>query len=279
MADDTSARAFAPGHVTAFFSPCEGSDSQRIGSTGAGLTLTDGVTATVEPADRTTIHLNSERARLQAVEYVLNDLSVTARVALETPLPVGAGFGVSGAAALSTAFATNLLFDLNRTENELITTAHSADVRAGTGLGDVVAAARGGIPIRIRPGAPEYGELDGIPANAEIEYTTFGSLSTSTVLESDSQRLSAAGERALRQVRRRPTVETLFAAGRRFARTTGLLSTPVADLIAAVEEAGGQAMMAMLGHTVVALGEGLSRVDHEARKCHIGEGGVTLRTE
>jgi len=271
-----AATAFVPGHVTAFFSVHRRSEPARTGSRGAGLTLSDGATVSVESADVTRISIDGDVTTIEPVERVLDALEVTARVRIDTDLPVGAGFGVSGAAALGTALAANRVFGRGHTENELVEIAHVAEVRAGTGLGDVVAQARGGVPIRLDPGAPGHGELDGVPERARIEYVSFGDLPTAAVISGDTDRLSAAGESALEALRDRPTLPRLFSLGRQFAREADLLVPAVEEAIDAVTERGGEATMAMLGRTVVALGTGLSDAGYDPDSCPIHSGGGTV---
>lgn len=307
------ATAFVPGHVTAFFSAHPDERPAAAGSRGAGLTVTDGVTVRVSAAidgNASTVRtLDGEPGTIGAVEDVLSRLGVVggeraddagpttavephgADVAIESDLPIGAGFGVSGAAALGTALAANEAFDCGRSENELVRIAHEAEVDRGTGLGDVVAQARGGVPIRLEPGAPGYGDLDGIPTRARIEYVTFGELSTEAVLGGDTTALSAAGERALDRLREDPRLPTLMAAAREFAAAADLLVPEVAEAIDAVAEAGdepaddpnpdptdsrGEAAMAMLGRTVFALGTGLSDAGYDPAVCHTHSAGARL---
>ena len=271
-----SARAFVPGHITGFFSSHPDDDPLRAGSRGAGLTLTDGVTIEVRPSATSSLTLDGEPATIEPVDKVLEALSVSATVTGETDLPIGTGFGVSGALALGTALAANHLFERGLSENELVRIAHGAEVLSGTGLGDVVAQARGGIPIRLEPGAPGYGSLDGIPARTRVEYVTFGELSTESVLSGDTTQLNEAGSRALSLLVETPTLPTLMYASRKFAREAGLLTDSLRDVIDDVNVAGGEASMAMLGHTVFALGSGLSDAGYEPAVCETHTGGAAL---
>jgi pantoate kinase len=278
MADDSS-RAFVPGHVTGFFSVHEADDPEQAGSRGAGLTLSDGVTVEVEPAVETSMQLNDEPAAIEAVTRVLGDLGVEARVTATTDLPLGAGFGVSGAAALGTALAANRTFDCGLSENELATIAHAAEVEAGTGLGDVVAQARGGVPIRLDPGAPEYGRMDGVPAHTRVEYLTLGERSTEEVLAGNTDRRSEVGVDMLVRLVEEPTLPTLMDASRRFAERADLLGPDVEDVLEDVRDEGGEAAMAMLGETVFALGNGLTRAGYDAEACETHPTGATLQME
>jgi len=272
---EPAAVAFVPGHVTAFFSVHRSETPEQTGSRGAGVALSDGVTVRVTPGDRR-VSLDGGEGP-EAAGHVLDALGVDARVEVESDLPVGAGFGVSGGAALGTALAANAAFELARSENDLVAVAHAADVRAGTGLGDVVAQARGGVPIRVEPGAPPHAELDGVPAAGRVEYLTLGDLSTRAVLAGDTDALSAAGERALADLRDRPTLPHFVATGREFAGAADLLTDDVAAVIEDVEAAGGRASMAMLGRSVFAVGTGLSAAGYDPAVCGTHPAGATLR--
>jgi pantoate kinase len=270
----TEAVAFVPGHVTGFFSAHQHDDPTEAGSRGAGVALSDGVTVRLEPGDG--VELNGEACRVEAVDRVLGALRSTARVVVETDLPLASGFGVSGAAALGTALTANAVFDRGLSENELVTIAHGAEVQAGTGLGDVVAQARGGFPVRLEPGAPAHGAMDGIPATRDVEYLALGELSTEEVLSGNTTELSEAGRRALSALVAEPTLETFMRVSRQFAREADLLTPAVSEIVKEVSAAGGEASMAMLGETVFALDTGLSDAGYDAERCCVAVGGAHL---
>ncbi|MFC5970703.1 pantoate kinase [Halomarina salina] len=274
-----TARAFVPGHVTGFFSVHPDDDPVVAGSRGAGLALSDGVTVGVEPvADPSgrRLLLNGRAVEMPAVTGVLDRLGADARVTAETELPISAGFGVSGACALGTALALDAETAGGHTDRELVAVAHASEVEAGTGLGDVVGQARGGMPIRLEPGAPPQGYLDGLPARPGVEYITFGGLDTAEVIGGDTEALSRAGEAALETLHDSPTVETFVGASRRFAREARLTTPDVETAIEDVQAAGGEAAMAMLGQTVFALDDGLSRAGYDARSCRVTAGATLL---
>ncbi len=271
------ATAFVPGHITGFFSAHRDDDPTKAGSRGCGVTLTDGVTVTVESAEETELLLDGEPIDVEPVRTVLETLEAAARVEAESDLPLGAGFGVSGAMALGTALAANRVFDRRLSTNELVTVAHGAEVKAGTGLGDVVAQAHGGVPIRLEPGGPQYNELDSIPARARVEYVSFGQLSTAEVLSGDTERLTAAGREALSLVVDEPTLPSLLYASRRFAREAGLLTPRVREALEDVAAVEGHASMAMLGDTVFAFGTGLSDAGYDPTVCATHPAGATLK--
>ena len=277
------ARAFVPGHLTGFFSAHPDTNPSAAGSRGAGVTLSHGVDVRVGSgghgsAESSLVTLNGESVAIDAVAGVRDALDASdAAVTVETPLPLGTGFGVSGAVALGTAYGINAAYDRRRSGNDLVSIAHCAEVAAGTGLGDVVAQARGGLPIRLDPGDPDHGRLDGIPAAPRVEYGTFGSVSTEAVLSGDTTRLTAAGERALSDLRDAPTPSRMVALSRRFGREADLLTDRVADVVDSVRDRGGDAAMAMLGDTAFAFGTDLSEAGYDPEVCAVHPGGATLR--
>jgi pantoate kinase len=270
-----SPSAFVPGHVTGFFSAHPDDDPTKAGSRGAGVTVSEGVTVRLEAGEG--LRLNGEPATIEAVDRVLDALSVTARVVVETDLPLGSGFGVSGAAALGAALAANAVFGRELSENELVTIAHGAEVQAGTGLGDVVAQARGGLPIRLEPGGPAHGAMDGVPAGGAVEYVSYGAVDTEEIITGDTAELTAAGRRGLASIVDSPTVGTFMETSRRFAREADLLTPTVREVIEEVSAAGGEAAMAMLGETVFSIGNGLTEAGYDAERCEICQTGAHLR--
>jgi len=271
-------QVFVPGHVTGFFTVERDDDPTIAGSTGAGLVLTDGVTVTVRRAEESSVALDGDDVEMEAVERTLDALRVTAEVRGATDLPVGAGFGVSGAMALGAAFGANAVFERGLSAYELATVAHGAEVQAGTGLGDVVAQRHGGAAIRLEPGSPQHNKMDAIPARSRVEYLVEGELPTSEVIDSDSDTdtLNRHGRQALSDLVQEPTLETFVSASRRFARESGLLTDWVQDVVTDVNEAGGDATMGMLGETVVALDTGLSDAGYEPEVCQVDPTGATM---
>ncbi|MGA9399398.1 pantoate kinase [Haladaptatus sp.] len=239
-------RAFAPGSVTAVFAPAESGD----GSKGASMAIEDGIVADVREADRTEILLDGERTDFEPVAGVLNGLAVTARVELESAIPIGCGFGASGAATLATALSANETFDLGRSREDLVQAAHVAEVNAGTGLGDVFIQSAGGLMMDDGTGRRRWE-----PTNA-IEYVSFGGVATSETLgDADIMtKIETVGGRTLDSLPGEPSLERLTRDAWSFAREIGLPTERVRRTVADVEETGGAASMAMLGETVFAVG-------------------------
>lgn len=253
--------AFCPGHLSGYFRPVYGSDPGRSGSLGAGIVIREGVTTTVRPADAVEISVERRDPVTGAVldvltsappvEYLLGHMGVTARVKTECTLPIGAGFGLSAAALLSTATAVNELFSLFLSPFECGELAHEAEIVHKTGLGDVAACMGGGRDCR--KGAGIRAEID---RNYDIPDTlcavVFGPLPSPRVLGSPD-----AMDRVIRAFPGRCPRDTgdFFRLARKFAIESGLATTEVLHALTACDEAGIPATMTMLGNGVFACGK------------------------
>jgi len=256
--------AFCPGHVTAFFEVVDDPDPRKKGSRGAGLCLSLGVrtVARVREDSRPSLDVivNGKRQKADVTESVarkiLRDRGYEAKILSESPLPVSQGFGVSAAAALSTAMALDDALGLGMPRDELIAIAHETEVECGTGLGDVVPASLGGMDLRLEPGAPAHADVRKIPVEADLLLAVLGpEIPTRSVLR-DSTKIAAinrAGASCVDAFSNRPSLERLFELGARFAEETGLASKVVLEVIRA-SRMFGRATMAMLGNSVFATG-------------------------
>jgi len=252
------ARAFVPSHITGFFAARRQDDPLRSGSIGCGLALDLGAVTTVEPADETRIFLNGRISDAPVSRYVVDRLAKSpVRVKTELMMPLGAGFGASGAGALGAAYTINALFDLGLTSNQAASVAHSAEVVNSTGLGDVIGQNTGGLVMRLEPGAPGIGKVDRIPLPPlEINYVVKGPISTREVLSDPAamKEINKAGQAALKDLLARPTLTRFMSLARRFTAESGLASDWAMDAIEAVESCGGMASMIMLGDCIFAIG-------------------------
>lgn len=255
------ATAYCPGHLSGYFRPVYSRDPGSTGSLGAGIVICEGVTTTVWTADTTEICVerrDSETGglievltRAPPIEYLLMRMGKTARVRTECSLPIGAGFGLSAAALLSTASAVNELFSLHLTPIECGALAHEAEIVHKTGLGDIAACMGGGRDCR--KGA-------GIRATIDRKYdlsdtlcaVVFGPLPSPQVLGSPE-----AMERVIRAYPGRCPRDTVdfFRLSKKFTIESGLATPEVLSALSACERAGIPATMTMLGNGIFAYGE------------------------
>ena len=147
-----SAKAFAPANISCIFKIYEHKDPRWMGSYGLGFTLNEGVLVTASMAKRNEVVFNNHSINFPTVKSTVEKLTKEKiRVYIKTKLPLGCGFGLSGASALATAYAANRLLNLKKTGKELAIIAHTAEVENKTGLGDVVNQYYGGFCFKLKP--------------------------------------------------------------------------------------------------------------------------------
>ncbi len=280
--------AFAPGHITGFFQICdEARQTSMKGSKGAGICLAKGVSTTVEAIPITSsssetigepeIYINGNRTinaitTNKTVQYILEkienegliDLNFRLIIKSKIELPIGQGFGLSGAGALSTALAINDALDLAIPLPELTALAHRAEVELKSGLGDVGAQTAGGVPIRLKPGIPPHGEIIQLISNSdesnfeniEILLCVIGPvLDTNNILTSEKNRniINKYGDISLKILLKTPNLENLFKISYQFALGTQLVSPEVFNVLELVHSKNGLASMSMLGNSIFIL--------------------------
>lgn len=252
--------AFAPAHITGFFAVRPDPDPMKTGSVGCGLCLEKGVTARLQHSNDFNIKLNGQQIQFPTVAFVVERLlGIESKITvdLKCDVPLGFGFGVSGAAALSSAFAIRSAFDLDMDMARLAAVAHVAEVVNRTGMGDVAGQCAGGLAIRTVPGAPGIGSVEKLSVEPmKISWVCLGEISTASVLDDEStmRSVNKVGERALKLLVKDPGIENFMSLSKEFAVETGLISSRALEAVEAVEAQGGMASMAMLGDTVFALG-------------------------
>jgi|Deesub1362A_J573_1020465.scaffolds.fasta_scaffold00075_114 pantoate kinase len=239
---------FVPGSITAFFSPEIHENPLKSGSVGVGITIDRGVRVSYREEG---IRVNEEEWNFPTVKYVIERLG-GGGVDISMELPVGCGFGMSGASALAAAFEIASARNLNAPFSKLADLAHEAEVVNRTGLGDVVTQSHGGVVARLSSGCPSLARVERFLWRAELEFLVMGELDTSTILESSLTRIQKEGKTCLKEFIKNPKLLNLFTLSKKFAEETGLMDDDVRDVVEAVEAAGGIASMVMLGKTVFA---------------------------
>ncbi|MFW5903130.1 MAG: GHMP kinase [Halolamina sp.] len=233
--------------MTGLFAPAppEGGGTSR----GASFAMEDGVVVALDPAPETTVRVEGEPASFEPVERVLDALGVTASADVRPEVPLGHGFGASGAATLATALAANAAMDGDRDRRELLQAAHEAEMAAGTGQGDVFIQDRGGLlwtagdePRRVEP-------------DAAVEYVSRGGIDTSEML-ADEEAMAAArrsGSKHLSAIDAPLTMRSLAERSRAYLEETGFATPFVEETVGRVEAAGGAGSMALFGDAVFAV--------------------------
>lgn len=274
----TQAQAFAPGNISCVFKIIPHQDPRLMHSLGMGFTVREGVRATLSPAQRHEILFNGRPVDFATVRGALGRLQAPPlKVALETPLPLSCGFGLSGAAALASVHAANALLGLGHTREELAMAAHVAEVEQLTGLGDVCNQHHGGCLLKLVPGQPLNAARLAVPEQV-VYFRHFGPLHTREVLADPlrRERINRAADQALEQLQRQmgrepADLESCIRLSRAFAADSGLLADErVVRAIAQIEARGGAASMIMLGNAVFS-NHPFDQAEETALCCHRAE--------
>jgi pantoate kinase len=279
--------AFCPGHISGYFKKISGDTIASTGSIGAGIVISEGVTSTVRPADKTSISIQQKSSIGTSFEIasdsplltsVIEEMDMTASVITECTLPIGAGFGLSAAALLATLTALNRLFDRGMSPGEIAQCTHAAEVTHRTGLGDVAACQAGGWVIRSAPG------IDGrierrFDITEPLYAVSFGPISTPAVLGSPALmgKVSSAFPKTMPE-----NIEDFFMLSRQFSEQSGLITRQVKSITRICDAAGVPSAMTMLGNGVFAYGRkarDLLRPFGHVHEFHVAATGVHIVEE
>jgi pantoate kinase len=256
---EETALGFCPGHISGYFCPVKGPDLKLVGSRGAGLVISEGVTATVRPDKRPNVEIERTGSRGEVIErirgsppieYAMDRLGISAQVETRCRLPISAGFGLSAAALIATVSALDRCFSLGMKSQECFELAHETEVVSMTGLGDVAACQGGGIDCRESAGIS--GRITRLPPPPLPVYAvTFGPLPSPGILGS-----GAAMDRVVKAFPARcPTsIEEFFTISRKFAEESGLITPDVRIALDRCDREGVAASMTMIGNGIFAYG-------------------------
>jgi pantoate kinase len=255
-----SARAFAPANISLLFKVMPSDDPSKAGSLGSGFTADKGATVEVRESSQLEITYNQEPLTLPPLVEVIKMMTdKPLHVDIDSPLPLGSGFGMSGASSLAASYAINKLYSLEKTERELVQLAHTAEVIHKTGLGDVGNQQYGGCCVKFVTSA--LFEMHRLPfTGTQVHVASWGKIPTPSILANTPlmQSLDKAGDQALGKIKERMfeesfSFEDLLEISNIFTKTTGLIEyAPHAkQTIHEIQKHGGKAAMIILGDAVV----------------------------
>ncbi|MFW9967967.1 MAG: pantoate kinase [Candidatus Thorarchaeota archaeon] len=261
-----TAQAFVPGHITGIFRIHDDQDDPlRCGSIGAGFCVDIGTTTTVNLVDAARIEVsvtyNGRQIEAPVTTTVIQRLLQThhrvckVEVEHESMLPIGVGFGASGAGALGAALALSSLIDGKFHPQDAAKYAHYAEVVNHTGLGDVIAQTIGGVEVRTKPGAPGIGEVVKIPINEEFNVILAGApgLETKSVLTNPEcrERIISVADDLMKELVSNPTIDSFVFHSKQFAHSIGLMTSRVSSALSELERIGlNESSMVMLGDSI-----------------------------
>jgi pantoate kinase len=256
------ATALCPTHITGFFEIRDSAaDPLRKGSRGAGVNLTKEVQTEVEvlpePGIRTLINGREVDARVsrRVAEKLLALSGGSQGLAVRhvVPVPVGSGFGTSGAGAIGVAMAGSEALGLGLSSLEVYQLAHTAEVELKTGLGTVLGQFCGGLEVREKEGAPGIGGVFRIPlpGNHTVVALHNGPMLTSEFLSNPNYRkkINEIGGAYSDEICRKRDLDTFLNLAHDFSIRLGL-GAEYLRVMNRARSHGYLLGMAMFGHTL-----------------------------
>ena len=250
----TTATAHSPSHITGFFMIFPN------GSTGAGISLEEGmttkVTARQSTKTKTLIKINGEKtSAVTSIKVVQKYIQIAGKnqeikVDHKTKVPIGYGLGVSGAGALSLSIALNEVLKTGLAKSEVLEISKQAEIEAGTGLGDVVAEQFPGILVGLPPFPSMRGEI--IPSKKKfVVCGFFGPIKTKSVITNPvyKEQINHAGEYCMEKILEKKTDARFVWLSRFFTHSSGLATKEVLEVMGRIP---GTAQ-SMLGNTTFTL--------------------------
>ena len=254
-----ASKAFAPANISCIFRVYNHKNPRWMGSYGVGFTLNEGVIAEVSVAKRNEIIYNNMPINFPTVINVIKKLTKEKiRVCIKSKLPLGCGFGLSGASALAAAYAVNDLLKLKKTKKELAITAHTAEAENKSGLGDVVNQYVGGFCLKLKPSS--HFIVRKIPINnIDVYCRYFSKISTKAIITNYKikNRINNAADNSLYKIQKllksgkSIQFRDMIRISKEFAINSNLLKDKkTMKAINKIEKNNGNASMIMLGNAV-----------------------------
>ena len=227
--------SFAPGHISLTFAIWEGEDNLSKGSTGIGLVVPQGVHCAIEKSKaKTNVVVRKgeeidDLVTLRAVELLgFKDQGLV--IYQRHDLPLGSGFGISGASALAACL------ELEKDIDKCVKASHQAEVEYNTGLGDVVAIAESlrntsfpSVIIRETPGW--RGKITCKPIKEKFVVCISGLGRNTSDIISDKNWIEIINSAALGIQYRNINLRSAIKIGRLFTERTGLINENTSQMI------------------------------------------------
>jgi len=251
-----SAKAFAPANISCIFVIKKTKNPSKSGSLGLGFTVDKGVIVTIKKnTTNNTIYFNNKKINLPTVKTVIEKLTDEKVVInIKSNLPLGCGFGISGACAIASSYALNKLLNLGKSKINLAFIAHISEIENGTGLGDVVNQFFGGFLIKYEPSYKF--KVKKLPINnKKIYYKYFSSIETKKIISNIKIKndINISGLVSLNKIKKlkNKSLKNLIKISKEFSVKSSLLQNKkIIEIIRKIEIKNGNASMIMLGNAV-----------------------------
>lgn len=249
--------SFVPGHASLTFAVWPHKDPLKMGSTGIGLVLPQGVHCAVvdeqsESSENVVIcggKQIDDPVTLRALKLVgFENQGLT--IYLRRDLPLGFGLGISGASALAACL------ELEKDLEKSVKAAHQAEIEFRTGLGDVMAISASlkenvfpSIVIRESPGYG--GEVSAYPVKDNFLVCLSGLGRDTSQILNDTEWIEIINTASIGIQLTNVNLRTAIKTGRLFTEKAGLVDENLSEILEKVP-IGAVATVVHLGTSVVA---------------------------
>lgn len=257
--------AFCPAHITGFFkADVEQEKPELMGSLGAGFSIRDGVTTTVNVnySNESSFEIHTtgyETDNTDVSEFVIKEFQKIVEkkfhcnVNHDISVPIGYGLGCSGAVALSLAFALDQALGTNLSKEEIGKIAHTAEVSCKTGLGDVIGSFYGGFEIRTKAGAPGIGKLQKIDSDSRVIIVCFSPMSTKKFLDENLAMINGLGGKMVNKLIKTSDYNEFQDMSIEFAKYVKVMTPRMDSVISELNSIGVKCGVALFGETIFSL--------------------------
>jgi pantoate kinase len=263
--------SFVPSHVSLTFSVWPHADPLTMGSIGMGVVLPQGVHCAVVKEQKD----NNKNVIIRKGEYVEDPVTLRAiellgfhnkglTIYLRHDLPVGSGFGISGASALAACLELEKDLDL------CVKAAHQAEIEFKTGLGDVIAIATAiknhvfpCVVVRHEPGFG--GKADFYPIKENFLVCISGLGRDTSEIISDKKWIEIINSAALGVKFGEVTIRSAIKMGRSFTEKSGLINKNI-SVIFDDTPIGAVSTVAHLGTSIIAVSDDLPKLSESLGK-------------
>ena len=248
--------ASCPSSISLIFKVIKDKNIDRMGSIGVGCTIDRQVNVRIKEYIKSSIFFNGTEINLPTVESVIDVLSSKPlSVEITSTLPLGYGFGISGASSLATAIGINRLFSLKKSRLDLAKIAHRAEIINRTGLGSIATQITGGFLVKKEAGLPVKTSF--LPfVGKKIYAVIIDKLETPKIIRKSNRlrRINTAAEKALRIISQHPNISLadILDISYNFAKESNLLTNQeLIKVINEIKNQSGHATMLMLGQVAI----------------------------
>ncbi|MEM0101494.1 MAG: pantoate kinase, partial [Candidatus Methanomethyliaceae archaeon] len=238
------AESYVPSHITGFFKIHISDNPILTGSTGVGICLSAGLKTFVKIKEgkEKKLFFNDIEIDSEILNTILNKIGINENISIiakqYSPLPIGYGYGMSGASLFGLTLAINKALGEPLKKDEVGKIAHIIEVERKTGLGDILAQTVGGFVIRTKPGAPNIGEVKNLPYPKEwlVITTPVKKINTSEILK--NPRINEIGEECFKEFLKNPIIENFVNISNIFWKNIGLIDEDLIKIMKIYENLG-----------------------------------------